>query len=164
MANSTAYLGIGSNLEVERNIRSGADALRETFGDVRFSPVYRSTAVGFAGGDFINLVASVTTRLQPLELKNYLNDLENRHGRLRNTPKFSDRTLDVDILLYDDLHLHFPALELPRPEVLQYAHVLRPLADLAPGVVHPVARRRMDELWRDFQGDRSGLVPVDFPL
>jgi 2-amino-4-hydroxy-6-hydroxymethyldihydropteridine diphosphokinase len=163
-ATSKAYLGIGSNLDVERNVRSGADALRETFGEVHFSPVYRSAAVGFTGGDFINLAACITTRLQPLELKDYLNALENRHGRLRNTPKFSDRTLDVDILLYDDLYLHCPALVLPRPEVLHYAHVLKPLADLAPELIHPVARRCMDELWRNFTGDRSGLVRVDFPL
>lgn len=161
---STAYLGIGSNVDVEQNVRTGAAALRETFGEVHFSPVYRSVAVGFTGGDFVNLVACITTPLQPLDLKEYLNTLENQHGRLRNTPKFSDRTLDVDILLYDDLYLHCPALILPRPEVLLYAHVLKPLADLAPGLIHPVARQRMDELWHKFDGDRTGLTQIDFPL
>ncbi|HLF31577.1 MAG TPA: 2-amino-4-hydroxy-6-hydroxymethyldihydropteridine diphosphokinase [Xanthomonadales bacterium] len=161
---STVYLGIGSNVSVEQNIRAGVAALRKTFGVVRFSPVYRSAAVGFSGKDFINLAACITTTLQPLELKEFLNDLENHHGRRRDMPKFSDRTLDIDILLYDDLHLHCPTLVVPRPDILHYAHVLKPLADLAPDLVHPVSRTRMADLWRDFAGDRNGLVAVDFPL
>lgn len=161
---STVYLGMGSNVSVEQNIRAGVAALRHTFGAVRLSPVYRSTAVGFSGEDFINLAACVDTVMQPLELKEFLNELETRHGRRRDVPKFSDRTLDIDILLYDDLYLHCPSLVLPRPEILLYAHVLKPLADLAPDFVHPVMRRRVADLWRDFAGERSGLVAIDFPL
>ena len=73
----------------------------------------------------------------PLELRHYLRDLEDRYGRKRDVPKFSDRTLDIDILLYDDLVLLSPVLEIPRPEILKFAHVLKPLADLEPDLVHP---------------------------
>ena len=158
---STAYLGIGSNVEVKRNIQCGIAALRQAFGNLDLSPVYRSVAVGFAGEDFINLAARIETSLSPLELKEFLNDLEDRHGRNRELPKFSDRTLDVDILLFDDLWLHCPGLVLPRPDILHYAHVLRPLAELAPDVVHPVAGIPMAHLWREFAGERSGLTPSD---
>jgi 2-amino-4-hydroxy-6-hydroxymethyldihydropteridine diphosphokinase len=161
---SVAYLGIGSNVDVERNVRAGIDALRSAFGEVELSPVYRSVAVGFSGRDFINLVARIRTAMQPLELKQFLNQVEDRHGRRRDLPKFSDRTLDVDILLYDDLYLHSPALVLPRPEILAYAHVLKPLADLAPDQVHPVTQRSMAQHWADFAGDRSGLAAIEFLL
>ncbi len=163
-AKSTAYLGIGSNVDVEKNIAVGVAALREEFGAVDFSPVYRSAAVGFSGDDFINLAARISTSLQPLALKDFLNTLEDRHGRRRDVAKFSDRTLDIDILLYDDLYLHFPGLVLPRPEILHYAHVLKPLADLAPDLLHPVSRIPMSDLWDSFSGDRSGLIGVEFPL
>ena len=158
---STAYLGVGSNIDARSNIASGIAALRERFDRIRLSPAYRSAAVGFAGSDFINLVAAVETELGPLELRDYLHDLEDRHGRARNVPKFSDRTLDIDILLYDDLYLISPLLEIPRDEILTAAHVLKPLADLAPDLLHPAARRTMSELWRAFPRQETGLVPIE---
>lgn len=158
---STAYLGLGSNVDARANISSGIAALREAFGAIVLSPVYRAPAVGFAGNDFINLVARIETGLGPLELRNFLHDLEDRHGRDRSRPKFSDRTLDIDILLYDDLYLLSPLLEIPRDEILTAAHVLRPLVDLAPELQHPVRRRSMAELWSDFPGDRGGLEVID---
>jgi len=158
---SVAYLGIGSNVNAHENIHAGVLALREAFDAIGLSPSYRSAAVGFSGDDFINLAARIETRLQPLELKEFLNELEDRYGRRRDLPKFSDRTLDIDILMYDDLYLHCPALVLPRPEILRYAHVLRPLADLAPDLVHPATLQPMSDLWSDFAGDASSLIAVD---
>lgn len=158
---SIAYLGLGSNVDAHAHITAGIAALRETFGNVGLSPVYHSPAVGFDGNPFINLVAVVETTLQPVELKRYLNDLEDRHGRLRNVAKYSDRTLDIDILLYDDLYLMSPVLELPRREIMAFSHVLKPLADLAPDLVHPVARKTMAEIWREFSGDRDGLELIE---
>lgn len=161
---STVYLGIGSNVDVEHNIRAGVNALRDAFGEVELSPVYRTVAVGFKGDDFINLAARVSTAMQPLEMKEFLNALEDRHGRLRNLPKFSDRTLDIDILLYDDLYMRCPSLAVPRAEILQFAHVLKPLSDLAPDLAHPQTRTRLADLWQGFAGDRSGLQQVEFPI
>lgn len=158
---SIAYLGLGSNVDARANIDSAIAALRVSFGEVALSPLYRAPAVGFAGDDFINLVARIETALGPLELKAFLHDLEDRHGRDRSRPRFSDRTLDIDILLYDDLYLLSPLLEIPRDEILTAAHVLRPLADLAPHLRHPVLRRSIDDLWRAFPGDRAGLEVID---
>lgn len=144
------FLGLGSNVDPEDNIASGIRALKEAFGEVRLSPAYRTRAVGFEGNDFINLVAECATSMQPLELKAWLNELEDRHGRARGVPKFSDRTLDIDVLLYGDLWVRLPGLELPRPEIETFAHVLRPLADLAPDFVHPYRRRTIGEMWQEF--------------
>jgi len=144
---STAWLGLGSNVNAESHIRDGIRALRKDFDDVHLSPVYSSTAVGFEGDDFINLVARVETGMHPLALRQYLRDLEDCFGRKRGVAKFSDRTLDIDILLYDDLVLLSPMLEIPRAEILKFAHVLKPLADLDPDLVHPAELRTMAEIW-----------------
>ena len=160
---STAYLGVGSNIEAHANVTSGIAALREAFATLELSPVYRAPAIGFRGNDFLNLVARVDTDLAPLDLRDWLHALEDRHGRDRSQPKFSDRTLDIDILLYDDLWLLSPALEIPREEILTSAHVLKPLADLAPDLRHPVARRTMAELWGAFPQQDTGLERIDLP-
>jgi 2-amino-4-hydroxy-6-hydroxymethyldihydropteridine diphosphokinase len=145
---STAWLGLGSNVNADANIRAGVLALQQEFKNVALSPAYASTAVGFEGDDFINLVARVETTLQPLELRDFLRELEDRYGRKRDVPKFSDRSLDIDILLYDDLVLLSPLLEIPRAEVLEFSHVLKPLADLDPDLVHPTELRTMAEIWK----------------
>ena len=144
---SEAWLGIGSNVDPQRHVRIAMQALSGRFTQVQFSPIYRSQAVGFDGDDFINLVARVSTDLDPFELRDWLRDLEDRHGRRRNVPKFSDRVLDVDILLYDDLVMNEDDLALPRPEILHFAHVLRPLADLSPRLRYPGREQTMAELW-----------------
>jgi 2-amino-4-hydroxy-6-hydroxymethyldihydropteridine diphosphokinase len=158
---STAYLGLGSNVDAHSHIAAGIAALRAAFSNVRLSPAYLSTSVGFDGADFINLVAEIETELQPIELKNFLNDLEDRHGRLRNVPKFSDRTLDIDILLYDDLYLLSPVLKIPRAEIMKFAHVLKPLADLAPSRMHPIIRKTIAEIWRDYPGNRNAMQKIE---
>jgi 2-amino-4-hydroxy-6-hydroxymethyldihydropteridine diphosphokinase len=158
---STAWLGIGSNLDAEANIREGIADLRRQFDQLRLSPVYRSESVGFDGDDFINLVASVETGMQPVELRQYLRDLEDRFGRRRDVPKFSDRSLDIDILLYDDLVVYSPVLEIPREEIMKFAHVLKPLADLDPELIHPVELRPMQQIWQESGLDGSYLKLLD---
>ncbi len=147
---STAYLGIGSNINARKNITSGIAGLREAFDRVELSPVYQTSSFGFEGADFINLVAKVETDLGPLDLKELLHALEDRHQRNREAPKFSNRTLDIDILMFDDLYLISPALELPHGEILSAAYVLKPLADLAPDLLHPICRKTISELWKAF--------------
>ena len=96
-----AYLSLGSNLEPERHLRAALDELRVRFGAIDVSPAYRSRAVGFEGNDFINLAVALDTELEPEALNDWLHALEDRHGRRRDVPRYSDRTLDVDIVLYD---------------------------------------------------------------
>ena len=144
---STAWLGLGSNINAEANIRASIRELEAQFNTLSLSPAYVSTAVGFDGNDFINLVARVETDMHPTALRLYLRDLEDRYDRKRDVPKFSDRSLDIDILLYDDLVLLSPVLELPRAEILKFSHVLKPLADLEPDLIHPTKLKTMAEIW-----------------
>ena len=150
-----AYLGLGSNQNASKNMSSGIAELRARFGDVEISPIYRSPAVGFSGEDFLNAAARIQTDLGVGELKAWLTDLEDRHGRDRSQPKFSDRSLDIDILLYGDLSGEIDGLELPRDEILKYAHVLKPLADIAPKLKHPLTGKTFTRHWIEFKGDRA---------
>ncbi len=99
------YISVGSNVERERNIRSCLRALEERFGALTLSRVYQNKAVGFSGADFFNLVVGFTTDADPYSVASCLRTIETAHGRYRDAPKFSPRTLDLDLLLYDDLVL-----------------------------------------------------------
>jgi len=153
-----AYLSLGSNLEPLRYLRAALDELRARFGALTVSPAYRSRSVGFDGADFVNLAVGLDTDLSPDALNAWLHALEDRHGRRRDVPRYSDRTLDVDIVLYDDLVLQGEGhLELPRKE-LRHAFVLRPIADIAPQLKHPVTGETMAALWSAFPADSEPLV------
>ena len=153
-----AYLSLGSNLEPLRYLRAALDELRARFGALTVSPAYRSRSVGFDGADFVNLAVGLDTDLSPEALNAWLHALEDRHGRRRDVPRYSDRTLDVDIVLYDDLVLQGEGhLELPRRE-LRHAFVLRPIADIAPQLKHPVTGETMAALWSAFPADSEPLV------
>jgi len=146
---SRAYLSLGSNLEPEKHLRAALAELRAKFGAIVVSPVYRCKAVGFDGPDFLNLAVAIDTDLSPQALNDWLHALEDRHGRRRDVPRFSSRTLDIDIVLYDDLVMTGEGhLELPRPE-LKHAFVLKPLADIAPQAAHPLSRKTMAQLWAE---------------
>ena len=158
---SRAYLSLGSNVNAEEHIGAAMAALEKTFPVCRFSPIYRSRAVGFDGDDFINLAAMIETGLEPLELRAWLRELEDRYGRDRNQPRFSDRTLDIDILLFDDLVIDSAELDVPRAEILKFAHVLKPLADLAPALEHPTDGRTISAIWEQSGLDDSVLEKIE---
>jgi len=158
---SMAYLGLGSNVDAERHIAIAVRALINAFGDAEISPIYRSKAVGFEGGDFINLTARVQTAFKPMELRYFLRKLEDRYGRNRDAPKWSDRTLDIDILLFDDLVINSEQLVLPRAEILRFAHVLKPLVDIAPDLRHPVKGQPFAELWAQGNWEEVELELLD---
>ena len=87
-------------------------------------------------------------------------DIEDACGRVRGAEKFSPRSLDIDLLLYDDQVIDSPPLRIPRSDILEYAFVLRPLAELAPGIKHPVTGRTLADHWADFDQASQPLVPV----
>jgi len=144
---SRALLSLGSNLEPEANLRSAASALRERFGPILLSPIYRTGAVGFDGPDFLNAAAVIDTGLDPLALDAWLHALEDTHGRDRSGPRFGDRTLDLDIVLFDDLVLEGAGhLQIPRDD-LRHAFVLKPLVDLVPDYIEPRSGLTLAALW-----------------
>jgi 2-amino-4-hydroxy-6-hydroxymethyldihydropteridine diphosphokinase len=158
-----AYLSLGSNQEPLRYLNAALAELQAKFGAIAISPAYRSRAVGFDGADFVNLAVALDTELSPQALNDWLHALEDRHGRRRDLPRYSDRTLDVDIVLYDDLVVQGEGhLQIPRKE-LKHAFVLRPLADIAPALQHPLTGETMAELWLAFPVDSEPLeqIPLD---
>ncbi len=158
-----AYLSLGSNVDAEMQMALAFSALRGRFGEVRFSPVYRTRAVGFDGADFLNAAAVIETRLDPHELDAWLHAYEDAQGRERDGPRHADRNIDIDLVLYDALQLTGAGhLQLPRPE-LQHAFVLRPLADVAPDALIPGEQRTVGEAWRAHAefGSPADVVDVE---
>jgi 2-amino-4-hydroxy-6-hydroxymethyldihydropteridine diphosphokinase len=141
------YLSLGSNLEPGKNLAAALRELRAQFGVLTVSATYVFPAVGFDGPDFWNLAVGLDTDWTPQALNTWLHELENRHGRRRDVPRFSSRTLDVDIVLYgNDVLRGEGNLEVPRDE-LRHAFVLKPLVEIAADLRHPVDGRTLDELW-----------------
>ena len=162
MAN--VYLGLGSNIDAGKNLRTAVDALRRRYGKLTVSPVYRSAPVGFEGPDFLNLVVALETDATPLELIDEIERIHAMAGRQRGPDRYSSRPLDIDLLLYGDTVDPSPPLRLPRRDILEYGFVLRPLADIASELVHPVTGRTIAEHWREFDRGRHPLTRADVIL
>lgn len=155
------YISIGSNVDREYCVRVALDALTDWFGELQISPVYESEAVGFDGPPFLNLVVGVQTELSVGELSQRFKQLEVDNGRRPDAPRFSARTLDLDILTYGEAVGQMDGVNLPRGEILRNAFVLRPLADIVPDVKHPVCRKTYGALWQAYRADQK-LWPVNF--
>lgn len=153
------FVGIGSNIDREQHIASGIDMLREAFGELSLSPIYESESFGFSGPSFFNLVACFESSKSIGEVLAELKRIEAANGRVHGAKKFASRTLDIDILLYDDVVCSQPC-ELPRGEVLENAFVLRPLAELAGERIHPIAKQSYHALWQAFDKQYQPLNRV----
>jgi len=154
------YLNIGSNIEREYNISACLQILRKDYPDVIFSRVYETEAFGFKGDAFYNLAAMLETTLSVEKFSAYLKHLEDCHARQRDGVKFSSRTLDIDILLYDDLILQ-PEQDIPRKEILRYPFVLFPLEEIAPEVLHPELGISIAEIAAQSALDRNVLQLIE---
>jgi len=134
-----AYIGIGANLgDAQATVTQAMDSLAQVPQSclTARSSLYRSAPYEASGPDFINAVVALETTLDPLVLLEELQRLEQDAGRerpYRNAP----RTLDLDLLMYDDLVLDTPRLTLPHPRLAQRAFVLMPLAEIAPTMIAP---------------------------
>jgi len=155
------YVSIGSNVDRERNVTAALLVLGTVYGALERSPTYETQAVGFKGDPFYNLVVAFETGQTPQQVAQELHRIEDEHGRQRSSGKFSDRTLDLDLLLYDDLVLDEPGLKLPRPEILEYAFVLRPLAEIAADRKHPQNGFTFAQLWDAFDPTAQPMWVVE---
>ncbi len=153
------FLSIGSNINKEENIRSVMQHLQDDYPDIVFSNIYETEAYGFEGDSFYNLAAGIETDRSVHDIEFYLKNLEHLHARERNSEKFSPRTLDIDLLLYNDLILQ-PEKDLPRKEILKYPFVLFPLEEIAADVIHPELKISIAEIAKQSGLDRSGLKRV----
>ncbi len=93
------------------------------------------------------MVVAFDSAFEPLALKKWLRKLEYACGRSRRQTRFSNRTLDMDIVLAGNLVLHYKNLRLPRPELIKRAYVLKPLYDLAPDLIHPETSQKIADIW-----------------
>lgn len=156
------YLSLGSNIQRYLHITAGLDALSAFLSDMQISTIYESKSVGFNGSNFLNLVVAGKTDLTISELSERLKKIEDENGRKRNGPKFSPRTLDIDILLYSNFVGVDAGVKLPRDEILQHAFVLLPLAELAADELHPELKKSFSQLWEEFDQKSQALWSVDF--
>lgn len=155
-------LSLGSNIDRYRHIGGALDALAAEFGELICSPVYESEAVGFDGSPFLNSVVLVHTRRTLAEIGPVLKRIEDAHGRNRSGPKFSPRTLDIDVLTYGDAVGRVAGIDLPRAETAENAFVLRPMADILPDTRLPGSDRTYAQLWAAYPKDKQRLWPVPF--
>lgn len=146
------FVGVGSNLDRERHIVAGVAALREAFGALRESSVVDNPAVGFIGDDFLNLVVAFETDDSVDVVAERLQAIEKSFGRVRGGDRYVARALDLDLLLYGKIVN--ADMRIPRPDVLEYAFVLGPLAEIAPDTRHPVTGQTYAELWQAFTASR----------
>jgi len=159
------YVSVGSNIECERNIRSGILHLRQRFGELALSSVYESVAVGFEGDNFYNLVVGFEAR-DAWQLNDILHEIEYSHGRSKGEKKFAARTLDMDLLLFGDADLRPKGLDVPREEIARYAFVLGPLAEVAPQALHPILNISYQDMWLSYcknsPTEADSIWPVSF--
>lgn len=156
------YVSVGSNINKEKYIRASLVALRQAFGPLNVSSIYESESVGFSGESFYNYVAGFNSDLDVKEIAKQLRQIELDNGRTRSCVKFSSRTLDLDLILYGDLVLSDGRLQIPRDEIERYAFVLEPLAEIAPGLKHPINQRTYAELWQNFDKTTVSQKRINF--
>ncbi len=165
MSEVTAYLGLGSNLgDCEDNLRQAISLLGERGEITALSSVYETEPWGYTEQpSFLNMACGLQTALSPQQLLAVAQDVERRLGRMR-TIRYGPRTIDVDILLYGDLVVDAPDLQIPHPGIPERAFVLAPLAEIASGVEHPVLKRPIGALLADAPGRetvvRLGALPL----
>ena len=160
----TAYIALGSNVGGRRDYLDRAlTALRAQAGItiVRVSTIYETRPVGGPAeqGDYLNAVAELNTDLAAEQLLACLLDIERANGRVR-TVQNAPRTLDLDLLFFGDLIRNDPQLTLPHPRLHERLFVLQPLAELVPGLVHPVLKRTIADLLTGLLGIKPmGAAP-----
>jgi 2-amino-4-hydroxy-6-hydroxymethyldihydropteridine diphosphokinase len=152
------YLGIGSNVEPKKHLRLGIRELGKHFGVLELSNIYQSASVGFDGDDFLNLVVGLDSDASPVEIHDTIEEIHALANRQRGESRYSPRTLDIDLLLYDDLILDAAPVHLPRADILKYSFVLGPLAEIAPDLRHPETGRLITEHWAEYDKDIHPLT------
>ncbi|MGI9292196.1 MAG: 2-amino-4-hydroxy-6-hydroxymethyldihydropteridine diphosphokinase [Gammaproteobacteria bacterium] len=162
-ADINVYLSLGSNIEPEANLRMACRELMGDYGELEKSSVYRNEAVGFEGDDFLNMVVGFQTEEQPEAIVERLEQIHEQAGREREPGNpFCARTLDLDLLLYGDMVRR--RAKLPHGDIEKYGFVLKPLAEVAPELKHPVSGKAMIDMWDNFDHERHPLERIELEI
>jgi 2-amino-4-hydroxy-6-hydroxymethyldihydropteridine diphosphokinase len=152
---------VGSNVDKEKHTKAGLQGMYQAFGELTLSTVFESESVGFEGNNFYNLVIKANTKLSIAKVCLVLKQIEQDNKRQRVEQKFAPRTLDLDLLLYDQQVTTQP-IELPRPEVLYNAFVLKPMAEIASDETHPIVKKSYANLWQEYDKSQQKLWAIKF--
>ena len=141
----TVFVSIGTNINAEANMLLVKESLNSLF-DVIYSSIYKTSAEGFEGEDFLNSVCKFDTDKNPQELRTLLKNIEKDMGRTFSQKGMSNRVIDLDLILYEDLQINRNGLELPSSDIEKYKFVLEPLAEIAPDYIHPILKKSYKDL------------------
>lgn len=139
------FVSIGSNLDADKNIDLVKKHLDKDF-KVEYSSIYKSHAEGFSGKDFLNLVCSFETDMDPMDLRNHLKEIEKKLGRSDSQKGMSDRVIDLDLILYGDLIIKNEILDIPSSDISNYLFVLEPLCEIAGNNSHPESKEKFNKI------------------
>ena len=156
------YLSLGSNLgQREQFLQEALKHIQNRIGGIEsVSRYYESEAWGFSSAySFYNCCLSLQTTIEPLPLMDLLLEIEQEMGRLRQGMGYSDRVIDIDMLLYGDRQMDHPRLTLPHPSMGDRRFVLAPLAEIAPLLIHPVAGKSITKMLQEC-ADESEVIPL----
>ena len=150
---ATVYLGLGTNLgDKEANLRTAIYKLQERIGkQVSLSSFYETAPWGFESDhSFLNAAIGLETSLSPIEILHITQEIEKELGRTKKSinGSYSDRLIDIDILLYDTLVLQTPELTIPHPLMTERDFVMNPLIEIAGNVIHPTRQKTLSELYQ----------------
>jgi len=161
---SDIYISLGSNVDRAHHIKCGLNAIAVAFDlpvkQLQLSSLFESIAVGFDGKPFYNMVVGLSCQQTVAQVAIILREIEYQYGRSVDAKKFSPRTLDLDLLLFDDLILDTPA-QIPRNEINKNAFVLWPLSQVAPTVIHPILQQDYQTLWQAYDKASQQLTMVE---
>ncbi|MBU1221718.1 2-amino-4-hydroxy-6-hydroxymethyldihydropteridine diphosphokinase [Myxococcota bacterium] len=153
----TVFLGLGSNIEPRKSYLDSAIAklkLLENVIDVTCSRIYETKPLGNSLNNYLNMAVKLSVKdLEPLGFLRDINSIEVSLGRIRKE-KWGDRTIDIDILMWDTEIIREKDLTVPHPEMTKRLFVLDPLMDLDPHWVHPVEKRTISEIWKNIKGEK----------
>lgn len=155
------FVSLGSNIEAKENLSKALHCLHRRYGPLILSPVYESLSVGFAGDNFLNMVAAYDSKETVQQAAASLKDFEQQLGRKKESKGFKSRNIDLDLILYGDEVIETENIQLPRDEIRRYAFVLRPLADIYSQGLDPLSQKTYAQLWAEFDDAEQKLWPME---